>query len=223
MKPKSELRVGMISWAHVHAEFRSKALLEMPHVRIVAIADDNLPRGQAAGQRWGVTEVYSDWRRLVERPDIDVVMVHSENSCHADQVVAAAEAGKDIFCEKPMTTTLEDANRMLAAVRRSGVQLVIAFVSRFAKEAERAKKILDSGVLGEIVSARAVIGLAGIREIGCPADMEAWMIDPVKGGGGAWIDEGSHAVDLLRWMVGDIEQVSMTMNCKIKTLPAGGG
>src|SRR5512133_2540230 len=207
MNQKAELRVGMISWAHVHAEFRAKALLEMPGVRIVAIADDNLPRGQAAGKRWGVDDVYSDWRGLVERPDVDVVMVHSENNCHTAQVIAAAEAGKDIFCEKPMATTLEDADRMLAAVRQNGVQLVVAFVSRFAKEAERAKKIVDSGVLGEIVSARSVIGLAGIQEIGCPADMEAWMIDPVKGGGGAWIDEGSHAVDLLRWMVGDIEQV----------------
>jgi predicted dehydrogenase len=106
---------------------------------------------------------------------------------------------------------------MLTAVKQNNVQFVVAFVSRFAKEAERAKQIVDSGVLGEIVSARSVIGLAGIREIGCPDDMEAWMVDPVVGGGGAWMDEGSHAVDLLRWMVGDVEKVSMMMTKKIKT------
>ncbi len=217
MTNQTEIRVGMISWAHVHAEFRTKALLEMPGVRVVAIADDNPARGEAAGARWGIPDVYSDWRKLVERKDIDVVFVHSENNCHADQVVAAAEAGKDIFCEKPMATTLEDAERMLAAVRRNQVELVVAFVSRFAKEAERAKRIVDTGALGEVVSARAVIGLAGIREIGCPADMEAWMIDPVAGGGGAWIDEGSHAVDLLRWMVGDVEAVALATAKRVKT------
>jgi predicted dehydrogenase len=216
MTTKQILRVGMLSWAHVHAEFRTKALLEIPGVRVVAIADDNRERGEDAGRRWGVTDVYQDYRKLVERKDIDVIFVHSENNKHADQVEAAAEAGKDIFCEKPMATTLEDADRMLAAVKRNNVQMVVAFVSRFAKEAERAKRIVDTGVLGEIVSARSVIGLAGIKEIGCPEDMEAWMIDPACGGGGAWIDEGSHAVDLLRWMVGDVSAVSMSMTKKIK-------
>lgn len=216
MNAIKEIRAGMLSWAHVHAEFRTKALLEMPGVRVVAVADDNLPRGEAAGRRWGIPDVYQDWRRLVERKDIDVVFVHSENNRHAEQVIMAAEAGKDIFCEKPMATSLEDAQRMLDAVRKNRVQLVVAFVSRFAKEAERARRIVETGVLGEIVSARSIIGLAGIREIGCPADMEAWMVDPIAGGGGAWIDEGSHAVDLLRWMVGDVEAVCLSTVQKVK-------
>ena len=67
--------------------------------------------------------------------------------------MAVAQAGKDIFCEKPMTTTLEDADRMLEAVRKAGVQLTVAFVSRFGQEpAERARRIVDTGVLGEILS-----------------------------------------------------------------------
>jgi predicted dehydrogenase len=211
-----EVRVGMIGWAHIHAEFRAKALSEIPGVRVVAIADDNEERGRTAAERFGVDWFSTDWRKLVARPDVDVVMVHSETSRHPDQVIAAAAAGKHVFCEKPIATNLEDANRMVAAIRNSGVDGTTAFVSRFSQEASRTKRIVDTGVLGEIVSARALIGLAGILEIGCPPDMAIWMSDVALGGGGAWIDEGSHAVDLLRWTVGDVSEVAAFTNRRVK-------
>lgn len=208
-----ELRVGMISWAHVHAEFRAKALKELPGTRIMAISDDNQERGRSAAKRFGVNEFVPDWRDLVRRDDIDVVMVHSENARHVDQVIAAAEAGKHVFCEKPVATNVADAEKMVKAVERAGVEGTAAFVSRFSKEASRAKAIVESGLLGTIIHTRSLVGLSGIREIGCPPDMADWMEDPVLGGGGAWIDEGSHGIDLVRWLVGDIVRIaSMTAN-----------
>lgn len=216
MTAMRELRVGMISWAHIHAEFRAKALSETPGVRIVAIADDNEERGKSAAARFGVEWFSTDWRQLVARPEIDVVMVHSESGRHIDQVVAAAEAGKHVFCEKPIATNLEDADRMVAAVRKARVDGTTAFVSRFSQEASRAKRIVDTGLLGEVVNTRALVGLAGIREIGCPPDMAAWMSNVSLGGGGAWIDEGSHAIDLLRWMVGEVSEVSAFTNRRVK-------
>jgi predicted dehydrogenase len=208
-----DIRIGMISWAHVHAEFRAKAIGEIPGARVVAIADEDEARGRSAAERFGVDDFTTDWRALVARDDIDVVMVHSENGNHVDQVIAAARAGKHVFCEKPIATKLEDAQAMAAAVREAGVDGTAAFVSRFSKEADRAKAIVDSGVLGDVLFTRSIIGLAGIAEIGCPPDMVEWMADPVLGGGGAWIDEGSHGIDLLRWLVGDIVEISaMTAN-----------
>ena len=207
MRIRDRVRVGIVSWAHIHAEFCAKALSEIPTARLIAVADDNSVRGQDAAKRYGA-DFQSDWHDLIRRDDIDVVFIESENNRHAEQAIAAARAGKDIFCEKPMATTLKDADRMLAAAQEAGVGLTVAFVSRFGKEAERAKRILDSGVIGDILSARAVIGLAGIEEIGCPPEMARWMEDPEAGGGGAWIDEGSHAVDLLRWMVGEVGSVT---------------
>jgi predicted dehydrogenase len=204
----TDVNIAMVSWAHVHAEFRAKAIGEIPGARIVAIADDDEARGRAAAERFGVTDFATDWRDVVGRDDVDVVMVHAENARHVEPVVAAAEAGKHVFSEKPIATTLEDARRMVDAVRAAGVDGTAAFVSRFSKEADRAKAIVDSGVLGEVLLTRSLIGLAGIAEIGCPPDMVEWMNDPVLGGGGAWIDEGSHGVDLLRWLVGDITEVS---------------
>jgi predicted dehydrogenase len=210
------IRVGMISWAHVHAEFRAKALLEEPDVRIVAIADADEARGRDAAQRFGAEAFSTDWRSLVERDDLDVVLVHSANAEHVEPVVAAAAAGLDVFCEKPIATSVADARRMVEAVQDARVDGTAAFVSRFSQEATRAKAIVDSGVLGDIATARAVIGLAGIAEIGCPPEMAAWMEDPSLGGGGAWIDEGTHAVDLLRWLVGDIAQVSAMTATRVK-------
>jgi predicted dehydrogenase len=160
-----------------------------------------------------VSEFIPDWRDLVRRDDLDVVMVHSENSRHVDHVIAAAEAGKHVFCEKPMATSAADALKMVQAIENAGVEGTAAFVSRFSKEASRAKAIVESGMLGTIIHTRSFIGLSGIREIGCPADMADWMEDPVLGGGGAWIDEGSHGIDLVRWLVGDIVRVAaMTAN-----------
>ena len=204
-----ELRVGMISWAHVHAEFRAMALAEVPGATVVAIADADRERGEAAAARFGVDRYTDSWEEIVSMDDVDVVMVHSENSLHADQVVASANAGKHVFCEKPVATTAKDAQRMVEAIEVAGVDGTAAFVSRFSKEASKTKQLVESGVLGDIVHARALIGLAGISEIGCPPDMTAWMEDRELGGGGAWIDEGSHAIDLLRWLVGDISSVAL--------------
>ena len=201
------IRVGILSWAHIHAEFRAKALKEIPQARVVAIADDDAARGQDAARRFEA-DLHSDWRELLARDDIDVVLIESENCRHAEQAIAAARAGKDIFCEKPMATNLADADRMVAEARRAGVELTVAFVSRFGREADRARQFVDSGILGTILTARAFVGLAGIEEIGCPPAMARWMEDPRAGGGGAWIDEGSHAVDLMRWLVGEIHSIS---------------
>jgi predicted dehydrogenase len=201
------VRIGMVSWAHVHAEFRARAISEIHGATIVAVADEDAARGQAAAKRFGAAFEPS-FKSLVARGDIDLVMIHSENARHAEQVIATAEAGKHVFCEKPIATTVSDAAAMVAAVRAAGVDGTAAFVSRFSKEADRTKQIVDSGVLGDILLTRSFIGLAGIAEIGCPPDMTAWMVDPALGGGGAWIDEGSHGIDLLRWLVGDIDTVA---------------
>ena len=211
-----EMRVGMLSWAHIHAEFRAKALSELPGVQLVAIADESEARGRSAAERFGVRSFTTDWRALLEREDVDVVMVHSENDRHAEQVVAAAEAGKDVFCEKPIATRLEDARRMVDAVERAGVDGTAAFVSRFSQEASRAKAIVDSGALGDLIHVRALIGLSGVAEIGCPPDMVTWMLDREQSGGGAWIDEGSHAVDLLRHFVGDVTHVTALQDRLVK-------
>jgi predicted dehydrogenase len=209
----SKVRVGMISFDHVHAEFRSKALAEMPgEVSIVAIAEADRGRGEAAVSKFGGA-YYQDHRELLARDDLDLIFVHSANNTHKGIVLETVAAGKHVFCEKPLANTVADAEEMTEAVNRAGLRHAVGFCSRYIPEAERAKEIIDAGMLGKLLSVKAVIGLAGIAEIGCPAHMTVWMTDPVRGGGGALIDEGAHAFDLLHWLVGDIRSVcSATAN-----------
>jgi predicted dehydrogenase len=207
------MRVGMISYEHIHAEFRSRALKEMSNdVEIVAVADSDERRAAEAQRKFG-GRLYRDYRELLQQKDVDFVFIHSGNSDHKSMVVDTAHAGKALFCEKPLATNAADALEMMRTVESAGLRNTVGFCSRYIPEAERAKRIIDEGLLGKIISVQAVIGLAGIREIGCPEYMADWMEDPVRGGGGALIDEGSHAFDLLHWFVGDVEAVcSATRN-----------
>jgi predicted dehydrogenase len=204
----SKIKVGMISYEHIHAEFRSRALSEMPdEVEIVAIADDDEVRGREAQRKFGGT-YFADYRELLKREELDLIFIHSANLKHKQMVLDTIRAGHALFCEKPIATNSEDALEMTLAAEKSGLRNTVGFCSRYIPDAERAKQIIDQGLLGRVISVQAVIGLAGIREIGCPAYMADWMEDPLAGGGGALIDEGAHAFDLLLWLVGDIEAVS---------------
>jgi predicted dehydrogenase len=202
-----KVRVGMISYEHVHAEFRSRALSEMREaVEIIAVADDDEVRGKAAQQRYGGT-YYRDYRQLLDRSDVDFVFIHSANNRHKRMVLDTIAAGKALFCEKPLATNRTDALEMTLAVERAGLSNTVGFCSRYIPEAERAKQLITEGWLGKIVNVQATIGLAGVKEIGCPDYMVEWMEDPERGGGGALIDEGAHAFDLLHWLIGDIAAV----------------
>ena len=213
----SKLKIGMISFDHIHADMRMKALLEQPDdVEIVAIAERDETRGRASQQKYG-GEYYQDYRKLLERKDLDFVFIHSATGDHKDMVLAAAHAGIDVFCEKPLATSFDEARLMLAAVEKAGIRHTTGFNSRLIPEAQRGKAIFDSGVLGKIVSVRSFLSSIGPRELGCPPHMLEWILDPAKAAGGALIDEGVHAIDLMRWFLGDVSSVFTMMNKAVKT------
>ncbi len=213
----SKLKIGMISFDHIHADMRMKALLEQPDdVEIVAIAERDEARGLASQRRYG-GEYYSDYRKLLERKDLDFVFIHSATGEHKEMALATAAAGIDMFCEKPLAGSHDDAVEMLAAARSAGVRHTTGFNSRLIPEAQRGKAIFDTGVLGKIVSVRSFLSSIGPRELGCPPYMCDWILDPAKAAGGALIDEGVHAIDLMRWFLGDISSVFTMMNKAVKT------
>jgi predicted dehydrogenase len=149
-----KVRIGMVGFEHVHAEFRSRALAEMKEaVEIVAVADDDEVRGNAAQQRYGGT-YHRDYRQLLERSDVDFVFIHSANNRHKRMVLDTVAAGKALFCEKPLATTRTDALEMTLAVERAGLPNTVGFCSRYIPEAERAKQLIAEGWLGKIVNVR---------------------------------------------------------------------
>jgi predicted dehydrogenase len=134
--------------------------------------------------------------------DLDAVYVASPVQAHHDQVLACARAGKHVLCEKSLGRTVAEAEAMVAACRRAGVQFGTAFMMRFQTQHQAAAEMIQKGQLGRPVYARA--------QLSCwyPPIPNAWRQDPALGGGGSLIDMGSHCIDLLEMFFGPVKQVS---------------
>jgi len=187
---RGPVRVAILSFAHGHAHGYAGCIAANPHAELVVIADDNAERGQAAAERYGAPWV-ADYREAVQRDDVDAVIICSENARHKEMTIAAAEAGKDVLCEKPIATTVEDAQAMIAACAEHGVKLQIAFPVRFNAATVALRDTVKAGQIGEplIIAAR--------NPGTCPHD---WFVQPELSGGGAVIDHTVHVADVLRWM-----------------------
>ena len=174
-------------------------------------------RAVKAASEFGTPDakVYTDYKELVANKDLDMVYVLTPNVSHAYISVAAFEAGKHVFCEKPMAATAEDAKKMLAAWKKSGKKFTIGYQNRFRPEVQTLKKSCDAGELGDIYYAKA----HAVRRRAVPT----WGVFQNKAaqGGGPLIDIGTHALDLTLWMMKNYEPVSVTGSVfyKLGTLP----
>lgn len=182
------VRCAILSFAHGHAYGYAGVLAALPDAQLVAIADDNEERGRAAAELLG-SEFAADYHDILARDDIDAVIICSENLRHREMTLAAAEAGKHVLCEKPLATTMEDAEVMIAACDRAGVKLQTAFPVRFHAAAVAFRDAIRTGQVGTPL---AVIA----RNPGtCPM---SWFVDPDLAGGGAVMDHTVHVIDVLR-------------------------
>ena len=190
MEAQHTVRVAILSFAHLHAYGYAGVLSQLPGVELVVIADDNVERGQAAAKQYGTAWV-ADYREAVLRDDVDAVVICSENIYHKPMTIAAAEAGKHVLCEKPLATTMEDAQAMVDACEKNNVKLQTAFPVRFNSSIVALREAIRSGTIGETLTILA-------RNPGtCPG---SWFVDPELSGGGAVIDHTVHVVDALRWI-----------------------
>jgi predicted dehydrogenase len=198
------MRIGILSFAHLHAESYLGAMLAMPDVTMVGIADDNAERGRYFAGQFGVTWFESYAALLAEKPD--AVIVCSENANHRPLVEMAAAAGAHVLCEKPLATTVEDARAIVAVCQRQGVQLMTAFPMRFSSPALEVKKLMESGGLGRIYGVNAT-NQGALPEFhqaeNLPFLKRDWFVDKALAGGGALADHIVHLADLLRWYLGE--------------------
>ena len=173
---------------------------------MVAFCDSDETRATKAAQTWGIkgAKVYSDYKKLIAQPDIDVVFVMTPNVSHAPIVVEAFAAGKHVMCEKPMAATTEDAQRMLEAWEKSGMKFTVGYQNRFRPEVQSLYKMVRAGELGEIYFAKAM----AVRRRAVPT----WGVFANKSlqGGGPLIDIGTHALDMTLWMMNNYEPASVS-------------
>lgn len=185
------VRLGFMSFAHMHAYSYAEAARVIAGVELVAVFDADVERGQAAAEAFGMA-FCADVDAFFEQ-DFAAVVICSENNQHVWMTVAAAEHGKHVLCEKPIATTVEDAQQMIQACNDAGVILQTAFPVRFTDSIVALKKVVDTGQLGDIVA---------MRSTNRGQNPGGWFVDVEQSGGGAVFDHTVHMVDIMRWLTG---------------------
>ena len=202
------VRLAMLSMAHVHAMGYAQQIGKHPDADLVCIWDDDPARGRAAAGKLGVP--YEDnLHEVLNDPAIDGVVVNSETNKHTDLFLAAAGAGKHIFTEKALTITTPEADAVIDAVQRAGIQFMISLPQRSNPETLFLKRCIDEGYLGRVTMMRARLGHPGALDRWFK-EGSAWFGDAKLAGGGSLFDLGCHTVDAMRWFLGEPESVMAT-------------
>jgi predicted dehydrogenase len=189
-----------------------------PILEIVADVDARALEKWAGG--FGFHRWTTNWREIVEDPLVDVVDVTTPNALHAEMVIAAAQAGKHIYCEKPLATTSTDAARIVAAVENAGVISIVGFNYLKNPAQAFAKQLIESGDLGEITMVRGTFDQDFLANPDVPF---SWRLDRTQAGTGALGDLGSHTIAFALFLVGDIVEVCGLNSTRIKERSIPGG
>ena len=177
---------------------RAAALARSRVARLVVACDTDRARAQTLAARHRAAAT-GDWQQAVVWPDVDVVCVSTPTAFHAEMAIAAAEARKHVLVEKPLATSVDEAQRMVDTARRTGVKLKTGFNHRHFLAVEVAKRALDAGEVGELMFVRTYIGHEG----GAPF-LAKWMARADMAGGGTLLDNGIHILDLARYFLGEV-------------------
>ena len=222
MASKKTVNVAMIGYqfmgrAHSNAWRQVSRFFDVPVEPVMkVVCGRNEEAVRAAAGHLGWEEHETDWRRLIERKDIDIIDICSPGDAHMPQAIAAAEAKKVVFCEKPLANTLAEAEKMLDAVKKNRVTHMICHNYRRAPAVTLAKQMIEAGEIGEIYHYRGTYLQDWIVD---PAFPRVWRLQKSVAGSGALGDIASHSIDLARYLVGEITEVSGLLKTFIKERP----
>lgn len=165
--------------------------------RLVGVVSRDPARASAFAKKFGAQLAYTSYEDMLRNPEVTVVAIHTPNSLHAAQAIAAARAGKHVFCDKPMATNAADAERIVNECEKAGVMLGMNFHNRFMPCFIETRRIIESGEIGEVLLVRLEAS-PGAN----PASTRAsWRVDPVIAGLGTTMSIGVHVYDILRYLL----------------------
>ncbi len=222
---KRTINVGLIGYqfmgkAHSNAYRQVGRFFDLPvDVRMKTICGRNEAAVSAAAGQLGWESYATDWRKVIEDPEIDVIDVSTPGDSHYEIAIAAAQAGKAVLCEKPLGNTLAEATAMYEAVKAAGVPNGIFHNYRKVPAVALAKQLIEEGRLGTIYHVRAVYLQDWIADPNFPL---VWRLQKEKAGSGAHGDINAHIIDLARYLVGEFEEVTGTLHTFIKKRPLAG-
>jgi len=221
---KKTLNIGVIGCGfmgrtHSNAFLQAPRFFDLPSLPVLKkICARNAARAQAFAANWGYESSETDWRRLVERKDIDLVDIASPNDTHAEIAVAAARAGKMVMCEKPLGRNTQESEAMVKAVEAAGVANMVWYNYRRVPAVMLAKQLIDSGKLGRIFHYRTVFLQDWTISADLPQGGEGlWRLDASVAGSGVTGDLLAHNIDTAIWLNGRIDEVSAMTETFVKS------
>lgn len=221
------INVGLVGYKFMgkaHSNAYRQVAHFFPDVQLRPVLHTLCGRDQAAARdaadQLGWINVETDWRKLVSSDAIGLVDISTPGDSHAPIALAAAAAGKQIFCEKPLANTLAEARQMTEAVAKAGVVGMVNFNYRRVPAVQLAKRLIDDGRLGKIYHWRAVYLQDWIMDPSFPL---VWRLQKDQAGSGTLGDLGAHIVDLARMLVGEISAVTGLTETFIKQRPLEAG
>ena len=173
--------------------------------RLHTLCGRDASKTQLQAQRYGFLHAATDFDSVISNPDIDIVDICTPNPLHFAQAKTAILAGKHVYCDKPLAVTADEAYELAELAKRSGKVCQVVFQHRFWPAVIRAKQIIGAGGIGDIISIRAAFLHSSLVDGSKPY---AWRNAPVSEGGGVLNDLGSHILDLIMYLCGDIESIS---------------
>jgi len=217
-----KLRIGMVGYKFM-GKAHSNAYRALPMFFPAAIKPEMKaicgrdPEGvEQARAQFGWESTETDWRQLVARSDIDLIDINAPSDAHKEIALAAAKAGKHLFCEKPLALTLADAREMLEVAEQAGVKHMVGFNYRFSPAVQLAKKLVEEGRLGEIYHFRGWFLQDWIVDPSFPL---VWRLQKEIAGSGAHGDLGAHIIDMARFLVGEFAEVIGMSETFVKERP----
>ncbi|MPZ21018.1 MAG: gfo/Idh/MocA family oxidoreductase [Luteitalea sp.] len=217
------LNIGMVGYGfmgrtHSNAFLQAPRFFELPNRPVLkAVCARNADRAKAFASTWGYESVETDWRKLVERKDIDLIDIASPNDTHAEIAVAAARAGKLVMCEKPLGRNAAESETMVSAVESAGVANTVWYNYRRVPAVMLLKQLLDEGRFGRIFHYRAKFLQDWTISTELPQGGEGlWRLDVNVAGSGVTGDLLAHAIDTAIWLNGSISQVTAMTETFVK-------
>lgn len=201
----NKLRWGLIGCGDISRKRVAPALRDIPECEFIAVSRARVDLAAAFANEFGAKRWYSDWRELIADDEIDAVYIATPVYLHAEQTLAAAEAGKSVLCEKPMAMNPDECERMIEACGFEGVTLGIAYYRRFYPVIRRIKEIVASGETGKAVMAQIN---AFERFNPSPGENRYWLLEKSKSGGGPMMDFGCHRIEILINLFGPVKRTT---------------
>jgi myo-inositol 2-dehydrogenase / D-chiro-inositol 1-dehydrogenase len=200
MKP---VRVGIVGSQFV-STIHAESLKRVPNAELFAVVSPTGDNAERFAKKHGVKHHFRDYRKFIETPELDVVVIGCPNDLHCEFTELAAAAGKHVICEKPLCLNLDEADRMIAACKRAGVKLMYAEELCFTPKYVRLKRLLDEGALGQPYLVKQCEKHDGPHA--------GWFWDVQRSGGGVTMDMGCHAIEFFRWLLAKPEKGARDVN-----------